>query len=108
MGLPPVGAVVLINFPYADLKTFKKRPALIVAHSSLETVIMCQITSRRLPGVPSLAINKEDFKSGNLHATSYARPDKLFTVDVELINKQLGLLNERKLRAIRQGIRELF
>lgn len=108
MGLPAVGTVVLINFPYSDLKTFKKRPALIVAHSSLETVIMCQITSRRLPGVLSVDINKEDFKSGYLQATSYARPDKLFTVDTELINKQLGLLNERKLRVIRQVIRELF
>ncbi len=109
MVIPPVGAVVLIDFPFADLKTSKKRPALVIARSSLATVILCQITSRQLPGVPGIKIAKADFSNGGLQIISYARPDKLFTIDASLAGQtQLGLLRTDKLNEIRSKVQSLF
>lgn len=109
MGALAVGSVVLINFPFADLKGYKKRPAVVVAHGSLDTVILCQITSRRLPDVPGIAIAKTDFKSGSLPVASYVRQDKLFTVDAgTAARNQLGVLNARKVSDIKTAVRNLF
>ncbi len=109
MGKLAIGTVVLINFPFADLKGYKKRPAVIIAHSSLNTVILCQITSRKLPNVPSIAIIKKDFRSGGLPITSYVRPDKLFTVDANTAEQnQLGLLSPETTESIRTAVRAIF
>lgn len=108
MGLLAVGTVVLINFPCTDLQGYKKQPAVVVARSSLDTVVLCQITSRQLPDVPGITIVKKDFKSGGLPITSYVRPDKLFTVDKVMAEQnQLGLLSEQKIYNIKGVIREL-
>lgn len=109
MGELAVGTVVLVNFPYADLKGYKKRPALVVAFSSLDTIILCQITSRRLPNVLAIEITKNDFTAGGLPIASYARIDKLFTVDSAATQKNiLGQLNNRKVKVIKAEIRQLF
>ena len=109
MGHVPVGTVVLINFPFADLKSYKKRPAVVVAHSSLDTVILCQITSRQLPNVPGIAITKKNFSKGGLQATSYIRPDKLFTVDIGAAERiQLGILADQTVNSLKTTVRALF
>ena len=109
MGSLAVGSVVLVNFPFANLKGYKKRPALVLAPSSLDTVILCQITSRRLPNVPAVELSEDDFARGRLPSTSYARPDKLFTVDSVLAKQaQLGLISSEKLAVVKAAARELF
>jgi len=40
------GDIVVIPFPYSDLSNAKKRPALVLAESSLGDLILCQITSQ--------------------------------------------------------------
>lgn len=109
MGSLAIGAVVLINFPFADLKGYKKRPAVVVAHSSLDTVILCQITSRHLPDVPAITITKKNFTSGGLPITSYIRPDKLFTVDIATAeHHQLGVLAGHIVNEAKTAVRNLF
>lgn len=109
MGSLTIGTIVLINFPFADLKGYKKRPAVVVANASLKTVILCQITSRQLPDVPGIAIAKKDFRSGELPITSYVRPDKLFTVDVSIAEQnRLGVLTDHTVDEIKNAISNLF
>lgn len=108
MGVPPIGSVLLINFPFADLKTYKKRPALVVANSSLDTTIVCQITSKVLSNVPGVKIKESDFLEGGLPLVSYARPDKLFTVDNIISHKQLGKLRPSLTKKVRNEIARLF
>lgn len=109
MGKLAIGTVVLINFPFADLKGYKKRPAVVVARGSLDTVILCQITSRQLPNTPGVTITKNDFTSGNLPITSHVCPDKLFTVDATAAEKyQLGVLNSERIEYIKEAARKLF
>jgi len=109
MGSPSIGSVVLINFPFADLKSYKKRPAVVVAYSSLDTVILCQITSRKLPNAPSITITEKDFIKGNLPVVSYIRPDKLFTIDAKLADQnKLGSIADDKVKVTKEVIRTLF
>lgn len=108
MGIPPVGAIILINFPFADLKTYKKRPTVVVARGSLDTIVLCQITSRKLPGVPGIELGKGDFSKGGLPLVSYVRPDKLITIDGLSVQNHLGQLRPVTTKAIRRQIAELF
>lgn len=108
MGIPAAGSVILINFPYADLRSYKKRPAVVVAHGSLETLILCQITSRDLPGVRAIEITQDDFIEGSLPVISYVRPDKLFTVDSTIAKNNLGTLKVATVRTICRQVSELF
>lgn len=108
MGIPPIGTVLLVNFPFADLKNYKKRPAVVIAEGSLNTVILCQITSRELPGVLAVKLDPEDYAEGKLPLTSYVRPDKLFTVDSSIKHIPLARISTAKVKAIRQQIINLF
>lgn len=109
MGQPAVGTITLVNFPFADLKGYKKRPAIIVALGSMQTAVLCQITSRRLANTPSVSITAADFALGTLPVTSYVRPDKLFTVDSDTARKQaVGKVSDKKLREIRRSVIKFF
>ena len=108
MGIPPIGTVLLVNFPFADLKNYKKRPAVVIAEGSLDTMILCQITSRELPGVPAVKLELADFSEGRLPLISYVRPDKLFTVDSSIKHIPLARISTAKVKIIREQIINLF
>lgn len=109
MGTPTVGSVVLVGFPFADLKRYKWRPAVVVAHSSLGTVIVCQVTSQQLPGVASIPLYQSDFISNPLSIPSYVRPDKLLTIDATVASQRvLGVLKKQKITQLRRAIKQLF
>ncbi len=109
MGIPAVGDVVLVNFPFASLKKYKKRPALVVAHGSLNTAIICQITSRKLPNVPAIELNNADFTEGGLLLQSYIRPNMLITYDLELAGRQqLGRIAPKKLHQVKTAICDIL
>ncbi len=46
MVLPPVGAVVLVRFPFSDLSQSKLRPAIVLANAGRGNQILCQVTSK--------------------------------------------------------------
>ncbi len=88
-----VGTVVLVPFPFSDLTETKLRPAVVLASTSRDDWILCQITSN--PYGDSLAIRLDDnsFSVGSLLRISYARPGKLFTANSSLISTQVGNLD---------------
>lgn len=66
MATPSVGAVVLVRFPFSDLSDSKLRPGFVLA---------------------------DGFKQGSLQRRSYIRPEKLFTANQTLIEREVGSLN---------------
>lgn len=108
MGLPAVGTVVLIKFPFTDMKNAKKRPALVVAHSRLNSIIACQISSRQPVGSANLPLAQADFASGGLPVESYIKIDKIQTFDAGLAERSLGALSKSKRDEIMQSLRDLF
>ncbi|MEK7165790.1 MAG: type II toxin-antitoxin system PemK/MazF family toxin [Patescibacteria group bacterium] len=103
-----IGDVVLVLFPFSDLKGQKLRPALVLARAEFHNVILCQITSKSYSSKISIRLTKSEFVKGSLPVTSYIRPDKLFTAQVSIIQKVLGKLNRRKKRKVLVAMQKMF
>ena len=79
------GDVVIIPFPFSDLSTTKRRPALVVAAPGGDDVILCQITSRQVRDHYAISTTDMDFAEGSLHKQSNVRPNRLFSASTSLI-----------------------
>ena len=94
MGVFVKGDIVVIPFPFSDLSSVKRRPALVIAPGTGGVLILCQITSKYHTDNYSVPVNPSDLISGNLKELSYIRPDKLFTADVSMIQFTLGHVSD--------------
>lgn len=108
MGKFAVGSVVLVAFPFSNLKGQKVRPALVLANVEFNNFILCQITSKPYTSKISICLKPSDFAAGGLPIISYVRPDKLFTADKTIIKKTVGQLTATTRNAVLNNIRALF
>jgi mRNA interferase MazF len=99
MGSPSVGSVVLVNFPFSDLSASKLRPAVVLAEVGRDDWILCQITSNAYSDFNAIRISDVDFKVGSLAHVSYARPGKLFSANISIIQRVTGELTRLSLFA---------
>ncbi len=108
MGKFTVGNVVLVTFPFSNLKGQKIRPALVLANVEFGNLILCQITSKPYTSKIAISIKSEDFSKGSLPVVSFVRPDKLFTADITIIKDVVGELTPTIKNKILKAVRELF
>lgn len=90
------GNVISVPFPFSDASTTKKRPALIIAESDSNNIIVCPITSK--PGRDyEIKLEDQDFRVGKLDLSPcYIRPNIIATVDKSNIIRQIGKLKDEK------------
>ena len=106
------GEIALVRFPFSDLATAKKRPALVLTRTTrsprnrLVTVSMItsQVEGLKLEGDVLL----EDWKAAGLLHPSLLRLAKIATVDEQLIEKVIGRLSARDLAAGRQALHRVL
>ena len=98
------GDVVVVLFPFSDLSSAKKRPALVVAVPEGDDVILCQITSRQITDQYAIPLRDQHFSSGSLRQESNIRPNRLFTADSRIIQYRAGHLNDEHLEQVIQKI----
>jgi mRNA interferase MazF len=103
-----IGSVVLVTFPFSNLKGQKIRPALVLANVEFGNLILCQITSKPYSSKTSICIKPSNFTTGGLPVVSYVRPDKLFTADLTIVKGVVGRLNKKTSEAILKSVRSLF
>jgi mRNA interferase MazF len=106
------GDVALVRFPFTEVATAKKRPALVLGRvqrsprNRLATIAM--ITSQ----VEGLALEGDvrllDWKAAGLLHPSLLRLGKVATVDERLIEKTIGRLSARDLAPARDAFRRVF
>lgn len=106
------GDVVVVPFPFTDLETTKKRPALVL--SSVETrhfpplvtlaMITSQMESETIRGDTPITHWQE---AGLIH-NSKVRLAKLVTVDKGLIQKKLGSLSKKDRVPLKKEFRKVF
>ena len=108
MGKFTVGSVVLVTFPFSNLKGQKLRPALVLAKVEFNNLILCQITSKPYTSKISIRLKPTDFATGGLPVISYVRPDKLFTADATIIKKTIGKLTVSTTGEVLESVRALF
>jgi len=100
------GTVVLAPFPFTDLTTIKRRPAVIVSkiNPSKNDLIIAFISSVVSPNLSEtdlyLDFNDPDFKNTGLIKTSIIKVDKLMTIEKQLFTGELGCLSDRLLREL--------
>ena len=100
MVTPTIGAVVLVPFPFSDLSRAKLRPAIVLAEVTRDDWILCQVTSNPYGDPIAVKLTDANFTKGALHRTSYARPGKLFTANLELFQAKVGQLDPITTRTI--------
>ena len=90
--------IVLIHFPFTDLTALKLRPALVI-HESDQDVIVAFISSR----VPKVFVDSDllvpadhnSFAGTGLKRTSVIKFDKVATVSKDLIEGEIGGIDNR-------------
>jgi len=106
------GTIVLVPFPFTDLKTTKKRPALVLSTVSFKKsdkfVILAMITSQ----IQAEKILGDYFiqdwqKAGLLHE-SKLRLSKLVTIENKILIKKLGEIQENDLKKIKKEFAKVF
>ena len=98
------GDVVVIPFPFSDLSSSKKRPALIVASLEGDDYILTQITSKTRADNYTVSLDQHQFRKGTLSQPSLIRPNKLFTGDKSLIAYKVGSLKESKMKEVEEKL----
>lgn len=96
MGKFVKGDVVVIPFPFSDLSSNKKRPALVVANLKGDDLILTQITTPANSDGYSISLLQDDFISGGIDHNSYIRPNRLFTGDSKIVTKVAGKISNDK------------
>jgi len=92
------GDVIVLPFPFTDLSSAKKRPAVILSDIKGDDFIMLQITSKNVRDNYAISLRSTDFASGSLKIDSNIRPNKIFTLHKRLILYKVGHLSEQKLK----------
>ncbi len=103
--------VVVVPFPFTDVASSKRRPALVLSSASAfnERVgqsVMAMITTAKHSDWP-LDTPLTDLKSAGLKAKSIVRM-KLFTIDHQLIQKRLGRLGESDRASVQIALYKLL
>jgi len=100
MGKFVKGDVVVLSFPFSDLSSSKRRPALVVAIASADDVILAQITSSSFSDSCAVELADTDFSNGGLSIVSNIRPNKLFTADANIIAYKAGNVKVEKIKDV--------
>lgn len=102
------GDVVVFSYPFSDFSSQKRRPALVIASPKGNDLIVCQITSLNHYDSYSIDLSEEDFISGSLNLKSFIRPNKIISVDKNIILYCTGKVNQNKLSNVVNSIIELI
>jgi mRNA interferase MazF len=105
------GKIVLLPFPFTDLRASKYRPALVL-HEGKRDVVVAFISSR-LPSSPSrgdIIIKNEhaEFSQTGLKVSSVVKLNKIATILKDMIIGELGSLGPSLRREVNKRMRELY
>lgn len=102
------GDVVVVPFPFTDLSTMKRRPALVITDLKGDDIIICQITSRMSKDIYSITIDNNDFEKGGLNRKSNIRPNRLVTIDGNIMIKKIGNVKTDKVNEVISEIKRFL
>lgn len=94
------GDVIILEFPFSDLQSYKRRPSLIIKVPKGEDIIICQITAESQEKPVEIPINESDFDKGKLKRDSFVRIDKITTIKRTRIKYKIGSLKKEKFEMI--------
>lgn len=100
------GDIVLITFPFTDLKGNKLRPAVVLADTNLDLTV-CFITTQIQWEEPTDILILPNPTNG-LKKQSLIRTSKIATLDKSLVKGLLGKLNPTELTGLNNKLKSLL
>lgn len=100
------GEIFLLKFPYSEGLREAKRPAILLAETDKEDIVVSKVTSTDKRGKYDIVIN--NWKSVGLLYPSVIRIDKLATLSKSRIYRKLGKLDNSYSTLIKNKIKQLF
>ena len=105
------GDIVLVPFPFTDLTSSKRRPALVVSPDGFndhsQDLVVAAITSQPSDEY-AVAIEQVDCIDGMLPKRSVVKLAKVFTIHSTLVIRKLCGVREEKLAAVLAELRRFF
>ena len=106
------GDIVLVFFPFTDLTSSKRRPALVISPDSFnaagEDLVLAAITSHITDDPYAVLLQRGDFAEGWLPKTSQVKTTKLFTTHSSLVAKRICALRVQKMEDVLRSMRGFF
>lgn len=96
------GDIILLSFPFTDLKGKKIRPALVLVVSDLDVIVAFITTQFKWQNLYDILLEPDD--SNGLKKTSLLRLSKITTLDKDLILGKLGELNPFDIQNINNNL----
>jgi mRNA interferase MazF len=98
------GQIILISFPYSDLRSKKRRPVLVLtAEDHYGDFIGLAVTTNP-SHEHSHPVTMQDLKGGYLPRSSWVRTDKLFTLEASHVIKSLATLSPGASGSVLQSV----
>jgi mRNA interferase MazF len=102
------GDVVVVPFPFSDLTSTKKRPAVIVANKVRDEILLAQITSKNTSYNYTVKLNQKDFSQHVSFLNSEIKINRLFSCDSKIVLYKLGSLKKEKVVEIENKLIEFI
>ncbi len=102
------GEIIVIPFPFSNLTSSKRRPALVLADLQGDDIILCQITSQNIKDNYAIDLDSSNFVKGSLNKPSNIRPNRLFTADKNIIIKRIGIINKETFKKVVNRLFEII
>ena len=96
------GDIILLSFPFTDLKGKKIRPALVLVVSDLDVIVAFITTQFKWQNSCDILLEPNDLNG--LKKTSLVRVSKITTIDKDLILGKLGQLDSFDMQKINQNL----
>lgn len=100
------GDIVLLCFPFTDLKGKKMRPALVLVVSDLDVIVAFITTQVKWQNPYDILLEPND--SNGLKKTSLLRLPKITTIDKDLILGKLGELDLLDMENINKNLLKIL
>lgn len=100
------GEIILIGFPYTDMKGISKRPALVLFDSRDQDILVARVTMQEYTTETDYKIIK--WKESGLLAESFVRLSKQATIEKQYIVRRLGRLSDSETKAMRSILKSMF
>ena len=102
------GEIIIVPFPFSDLSSSKRRPAIVLADLEGDDLILCQITSQFNGDPYAIPITQNNLKGGTLIADANVRPNHIFTADSNIVIKSVGIVDDPTLKDVVETVIDII
>ncbi|KUO63603.1 MAG: MazF family transcriptional regulator [Gracilibacter sp. BRH_c7a] len=105
------GDILLVQIPFSDLSSAKKRPVLVLSNSEYNSrtsdIVVAAITSNIITKDYTILFSAEDLTEGTLKVNSCIRADKIYSISQSIVLNRFGCVNESILHRTIEKLTEL-